>query len=230
MIPGPVRAIFFDAVGTLLHPEPSAPQVYAEVGRRHGSRLTGPIIAARFRAAFQREEERDLHQDLRTSEAREMERWRCIVGEVLDDTTDRESCFHELFTHFGRSTAWRCAVQAGEVLGQLAARGYVLGLASNYDGRLRSVCAGLPPLAAVQHLVISSEIGWRKPAPAFFAALCRQVELRPEQVLLVGDDWDNDYQGASRAGLRAILLDASASEFPPEVVRIHQLSQLLSLP
>src|SRR5207302_1039003 len=49
-----VRAVFFDAVGTLIHPEPPAGAVYAEVGRRHGSRLTAAEIARRFAAAFRR--------------------------------------------------------------------------------------------------------------------------------------------------------------------------------
>ena len=37
---GDARAVFFDAVGTLLHPDPSAAEVYAGVGRRYGSRLS----------------------------------------------------------------------------------------------------------------------------------------------------------------------------------------------
>ena len=39
MIPAEVQAIFFDAVGTLIFPQPTAAAIYAEVGRRHGSRL-----------------------------------------------------------------------------------------------------------------------------------------------------------------------------------------------
>jgi putative hydrolase of the HAD superfamily len=207
MIPPGIRAIFFDAVGTLIFPDPPAPRVYAEVGRRYGSRLSETEIAARFRAAFRREEDRDLANDLRTSEAREAARWRSIVGEVLDDVSDAEACFRELFAHFGRPEAWRCDAEAGPVLEQLAERGYALGLASNYDARLRGVAAGLPELRPIRHLVISSEVGWRKPAPGFFAALCRAAELPPGQVLLVGDDRVNDYEGAREAGLQALLLD-----------------------
>src|SRR5262245_26831348 len=32
-----VRAVVFDAVGTLITPDPPAPAVYSAVGRRHGS-------------------------------------------------------------------------------------------------------------------------------------------------------------------------------------------------
>src|SRR5262249_49559239 len=97
--------------------------------------------------------------------------------------------------------------EAATVLQELARQGYVLGLASNYDRRLRSVVAGLPGLDRLQHLVISSEVGWRKPDPRFFAALGAATDLAAEQILHVGDDPENDYQGAINAGLQALLLD-----------------------
>src|SRR5262249_54077600 len=136
MIPPSVRAIFFDAVGTLIFPDPSAAEVYATVGHRHGSRLPLDVIASRFRAAFRADEVFDRLNDLRTGGEREVRRWRRIVAAVLDDVKDGEAIFSELFEYFSRPSAWRCAPDAGPVLGELARRGYRLGLASNYDRRL----------------------------------------------------------------------------------------------
>jgi putative hydrolase of the HAD superfamily len=206
MIPREVRAIFFDAVGTLIHPDPPAGAVYAAVARSLGGRLTEAEIAARFRAAYAREEAFDLANGLRTSEERERHRWRHIVAEVLPDVCDGERCFAELFAHFARPDAWRCEPQAAAVLAELERRGYVLGMASNYDSRLRSVAAGLPHLRPLRHLVISSDVGWRKPAPEFFTALCERTGLEPSAVLFVGDDRANDYDGATAAGHPAVLV------------------------
>jgi putative hydrolase of the HAD superfamily len=205
MIPSGIRAIFFDAVGTLIHPEPPAPTVYAAVGRRHGSRLTEPEIAARFLAAFARHDAQDMAAGLRTSEHRERQRWRDVVGEVLDDVSDKERCFEELFGHFGRPEAWRGEPGIEDVLNDLR-HSYVVGVASNYDARLHSVLRGLPQFRRVQHVIISSEVGWRKPAPQFFRALCVRVGLRPGEMLFVGDDPVNDYGGATAAGLSAALI------------------------
>jgi putative hydrolase of the HAD superfamily len=202
-----VRAIFFDAVGTLIHPDPPASVVYAAVGRRHGSRLGPEAIDLRFRAAFRRQESADFADSFRTSEAREHDRWRQIVAEVLDDVTHPDACFQELFAHFARPDAWRLDPDAGDTIAALEKQGCILGLASNYDHRLRSVVAGLPELAPLRHLAISSEIGWRKPAREFFAAVCRMANLPPEQVFHVGDDPVNDYDGARAAGLPAALID-----------------------
>ncbi|HWG41759.1 MAG TPA: HAD-IA family hydrolase [Gemmataceae bacterium] len=219
--------VFFDAVGTLLHPEPSAPAVYATMGRRFGSRLDESILIARFRAAFRRQEEADYVHDLRTSEEREFVRWHAIVGEVLDDVMDPDACFHELYAHFARPDAWRCTPEAAEVLETLAARGHVLGIASNFDSRLRGLVESFPALRPVRHLVISSEIGWRKPAASFFVAMCRQAGTSAEEVLYVGDDPVNDYEGARAAGLRTALLDPHHRAAVPAQARLTSLTDLI---
>jgi putative hydrolase of the HAD superfamily len=207
-----VRAVYFDAVGTLIHPDPPAAAAYADVGRRHGSRLAPPEITRRFAAAFAREEALDLAGALRTDEARELRRWQGIVGEVLDDVADPDACFAELYRHFSLPRAWRCEPDVGPVLRALAGRGYRLGVASNYDRRLYPVVEGLPELQPLQDVVISSEVGWRKPAPQFFAALSEQAGLAPEAILLVGDDRVNDHEGATACGLASVLLDPRGRE------------------
>jgi putative hydrolase of the HAD superfamily len=222
-----VRAVVFDAVGTLITPDPPAAAVYAGVGRLYGSRLDVAVVGDRFRAAFRREEERDRTAGWRTDAAREERRWRSIVGEVLDDVTDPEACFRELWEHFARPAAWACLPGAEAVVAELARRGYAVGIASNFDGRLRSVVAGLSGLAAVRPLVISAEVGWRKPARTFFDAVAWSAGCEPGAVLLVGDDLENDYEGATAAGLRAVLLDPNG-QAEPGVVTVAGLEQLLT--
>ena len=218
--------VFFDAVGTLIHPDPLAPAVYAAVGHRFGSRLDEITITARFRAAFRRQEEADYAGNLRTDETRELRRWRTIVGEVLDDVTDAETCFQELYAHFARPDAWRRQPETAEVFAALAVRGHLLGIASNFDHRLRGLVEHIPALQGIKHLLISSEIGWRKPAPEFFEAMCRNVDFPPEQILYVGDDPVNDYFGAKKVGLQAVLLDPHENSMFPVEACIKSLSDL----
>ena len=77
-----------------------------------------------------------------------------------------------------------------------------------------------------QTIVVSDEIGWRKPAPRFFMALCSQLDLPPEHVLLVGDDAVNDYDGALNAGLAAIHYDPRGTGARPAAIRT--LDELLA--
>lgn len=200
-----VRAIFFDAVGTLLHPHPSAAAVYADIGQQFASRHPHQEITRRFGTSFRRQEEHDQSSGNRTSPQREVERWRAIVGEVLDDVADREGCFAALWEHFARPASWILEPDAGPVLGQLAQAGIVLGLASNFDARLHQVRAGFRELDVLNHVIVSAEVGHRKPSRGFFATLIERTGFSPEEILLVGDDLTNDVEGAGAAGLRALL-------------------------
>jgi putative hydrolase of the HAD superfamily len=200
----PVRAVFFDAVGTLIHPEPDAATVYAAIGKRFGSRLGIESIRPAFAAAFARQDRLDREKRWRTDEAREVARWRGIVGEVLSDVLDAESCFAVLYEHFAQPQNWRCDFAAAKVLTELTRRGHLTGIGSNFDGRLRRVLRGFPELAG-QPLVISSEVGWRKPAAGFFEALSRVAQSALGSILYLGDDPINDYEGARNAGCKALL-------------------------
>src|SRR5581483_10064245 len=188
-----LAAVVFDAVGTLIHPEPSAAEIYAEVGRRHGSRLGVAEVAARFQAAFLAEEVLDREQyAFRTSEERERKRWQNIVRAVLSDAADCDTCFEELYSHFAKPTAWNCPPEAVQIVERFLQGSWTVGIASNYDSRLLSVVAGTPVLRRLDPIVISSEVGWRKPAGEFFVLLCQRLGLPVQRVLYVGDDLAND--------------------------------------
>jgi putative hydrolase of the HAD superfamily len=230
-----VRAVVFDAVGTLLFPDPPAPIVYAQVGARYGSKLNADSIRSCFEIAFRGEDEIDRRQGWRTSEERERERWRHIVARVLNDVADPEACFQALFEHFSKPDAWQCDPSTRTVLSALADSGVIVGMASNYDSRLRSVIAGKPDLAPLQTVCISSEIGWRKPSFKFFEAVCHAAGMPPENILFVGDDFENDMEGAFKAGMRGVWLEPEDSrgilqgELAHRVQRIQRLRDLLPL-
>jgi len=203
-----IRAIIFDAVGTLIFPEPPAPLVYAEAGRRFGSSLPIETITRRFGAAFQNQERIDRDNSWITGEQRERKRWQTIVGEVLNDVTDPDGCFEFLYAHFAAPQSWRCEPAAESLINDLLGRGHLLGIASNFDTRLLALVRNLPPLRMlVENTMVSSLIGIRKPAPEFFEAVCRHIGLEAAHVLFVGDDPDNDYFGAKAAGMSAVLFD-----------------------
>jgi len=208
MIPRTVRAVFFDAVGTLLFPDPPAPLIYAEAARRQGLTISAEDVRSRFLAAFRAEEAADRLAGWVTSEAREVARWQRIVAESLPGVPDPDGCFRELFDHFARPVAWRVDPHAEAVFAKLLVSGLVLGIGSNYDSRLNSVLEGFPDLAPMRgRVAVSAAVGFRKPAREFFREVVRLACCEPWEVLFVGDDLDNDYEGATAAGLHAVLLD-----------------------
>lgn len=222
-----IRAVFFDAVGTLLFPHPTAVEVYAAVARGHGYDISTELIRTRFRAAFRAEEDRDRAADWTTDETREVERWQRIVAATLGEIPDPTACFDELYSHFSRANAWALGDGAGRLLGELHTRGYILGVGSNFDLRLKSVVAETPELAPLKNcIVISSVVGYRKPRREFFREVIRVAGCEAGEILFVGDDIENDCVGATSAGMKTVLIQPHAMrncEYPA----IASLGELL---
>lgn len=225
------RCVALDAVGTVIFAEPSVAEAYTAIGQKFGSRLTVGDVGSRFREAFRKADAQASRWNGEigaTSEAHEREFWRSIVADVLPDVTDAEACFDELFSHFEQPSAWRCFDDVAPTLQELQRRGYALALASNFDDRLNRVCEGLRELSAIEQRVISSLVGFRKTHPGFFGALTSQVRCEPHEILMVGDDWENDVASAQRAGLTAIhLVRGNSTE--RQTGEIRSLTELLDL-
>ena len=84
--------------------------------------------------------------------------------------------------------AWEVPADVAGLLEELAGRGLVLGLASNYDSRLRSVLSGRRELARLGgNVVVSSEIGARKPGATFFARVAESAHCQRNEIVIVGD-------------------------------------------
>ncbi|MBA4064208.1 MAG: hypothetical protein C0501_10930 [Isosphaera sp.] len=206
-LPPGTRAVFFDAVGTVLFPAVSAPAVYADVARRNGLAVSADAVKARFVEAYRVQEGVDRAAGWVTSEERERERWRHIVSAALRGVPDPDACFAELYAHFAKPAAWELSPGVGRAVTELAARGLVVGMGSNYDSRLLSVLDGFPDLAPLRdRVVVSAAVGWRKPAAEFFREVVRVAGCEPGEVLFVGDDVENDLTGATAAGLNAVLV------------------------
>ena len=219
MIDAGIRAVFFDAVGTLLFPGAPVGRTYAEHGARYGAQSTEEQVRGAFRDAFARQEALDHAAGWRTDEDRERARWRAIVGDVLPGA-DADRCFAGLWDWFATPAAWTVHPEAGDALRDLAARGLVVGVGSNFDARLLGLVDAFPELSPVRgRCLISSLVGWRKPAPEFFLALAESAGCEPGEVLYVGDDLRNDLEGATAAGLRAVLLDPAGETTTPNRIR-----------
>lgn len=236
-----IRAVLFDAVGTVMRPEPSVAAAYQQVGRRFGSTLTTDVIDQRFRIALANQYRSrasegesagaDLKTPAPTNDAQERQRWQSIVKTVLTDIRDPEGAFELLWDHFGHSRNWILFDDVHETWTELERRGFVLGIASNFDSRLIGVCAAHDPLRRTPHVFYSSRIGYPKPSPHFFRAIEVALELHPNQLLLVGDDRENDLEGARAAGWQALLLDRQrAKNNGEELSTLRVLTKILAGP
>lgn len=101
------------------------------------------------------------------------------------------------------------------------ARQFRLGLCSNFsDGETaRAVVAAAGFLPHLRSLVISEEVGIRKPRPEIFEAVAKELELEPREILHVGDSLKADIAGAAALGMRTVWLTRRIREPEQELAR-----------
>ncbi|MFT5522174.1 MAG: putative hydrolase of the HAD superfamily [Pirellulaceae bacterium] len=220
-----VRAVVFDAVGTLIYAAPPVAAVYARVGRQHGSLLTAAEVRSRFAPAFQ--EHYANKSATVVDQQRERQCWQRVVNAVFaGQQVDREAVLEDLWSYFARSSSWRMFADAADVWRELEKADLILGIASNFDDRLISVCEGIEQLSACRHLYNSAAIGFAKPDIRFFEHIQRRLGLPAEQICMIGDDPRNDVQAARDAGWQSLLVDRGLEQREKECT-VNSLRQLL---
>jgi putative hydrolase of the HAD superfamily len=85
-------------------------------------------------------------------------------------------------------------------------RTYRLGVLSNFTHgpAAKGILERLGLLSFFDVVLISGELGYRKPHPQVFQALWQQFDVPKDQVAFVGDDLEADITGAQAAGLQPI--------------------------
>ena len=64
------------------------------------------------------------------------------------------------------------------------------------------------------HVVLSEEVGCQKPNPRIFEEALRMNGLQAEDVVMIGDSWNSDIQGAINAGIDQIWIRKSKDPLP----------------
>ena len=114
-------------------------------------------------------------------------------------------------------------------LAALRTLGVTLGVVSNFNAMLDDYLEDLNLRRWFSVVVSSANVGVTKPDPAIFHAALERLGAKPEHAVYVGDDVRNDYHGARRAGLRAVLLNRDDEPLPAGTRAIAALTDLPAL-
>jgi len=205
-----LKAIFFDAVGTLFYLTKTVGDHYALVGREVGLTLDAQQLDRAFFTAWEQMPLRAAIDGPREDDDKGW--WRELVDLVLDQVApslselDRDNFFEVAYEHFAEAGVWELYSEVMDVLRKLRPR-FQLGVISNFDGRLRFILEHLGLSKFFSYVFISSELGADKPDPEIFRRALKVIDSKPNQVLHVGDDSDRDWKAASAAGLAIFRLD-----------------------
>ncbi len=205
-----IKAIFFDAVGTLFYLTKTVGDHYAYVGREVGLDLDAQELERAFQTAWKKVPQRAAIDGPRDND--DTGWWRELVDLVLDQVApslnelDRDNFFEIAYEHFAEVGVWELYPEVRGVLEQLQPH-FQLAVISNFDGRLRLILEHLGISKFFRHVFVSSELGADKPDPEIYQHALQFIDLKPNEVLHVGDDPERDWEAASAAGLSIFRLD-----------------------
>jgi len=112
----------------------------------------------------------------------------------------RSTCCHDAapVLDFSRASAFRLAVCSN--------------LAADYASAVLSLLPNMDTYA------LSCDVGCVKPEPAIYQAVCRSLELAPQEILFVGDSLRCDVDGPRDFGMVSVHLDRKAGDTIVQVV------------
>jgi len=211
-----IKAVFFDAAGTLFTVKGSVGEIYARLAREHGKEVAMPDLEDGFRRCFA-DTPAMAFPGASPNELSELEQqWWCdLVHRIFapfGPFPAFDAYFDALFAWFARAEVWQLYPETVEMLVDLKARGLHLGIISNFDSRLFGLLDGLGIADFFDPVVISTRAGYAKPAAEIFTQALAYHDLRPGEALHVGDSLQADIVGAEAAGLTAVLVDRQGKD------------------
>jgi putative hydrolase of the HAD superfamily len=229
-----IKAIFFDAAGTLIKPARRVGETYAVLAQKYGVEPSAAEITERFRLCFHSAPPLAFPGTPATR-IEDLERawWKELVRRVFEpwDGVQRfDDYFAELFAYFAQPDAWALYPEVAETLPVLERRGLVLSVISNFDSRLIGILQGLGAAHWFEHIFVSSRVGYAKPDRQIFHTALERHSLEAGDALHVGDSEEKDLLGANRAGLKGVLVErngAGNSNLSPRITSLRSIPSLL---
>lgn len=116
-----------------------------------------------------------------------------------------------------------------EALEKIQARGLVMGVVSNADGRVEEILKKVG-VAQFFSIIVDSHIEKvEKPNPEIFIRALKRLNLKAEETIYIGDFYSIDVIGARKAGLGAVLMDPADAWQKDDVPKISSLDKFAEL-
>jgi len=217
-----VSVILFDALHTIVAPRLPIATQYAIAFEPFLGRFPPDSIKQSFKSALKKV------QTDRPAYSGKPDNWwsevvyRTAVGAGAEPTRVERALpdiVPALLHRFSSREGYKLYDDALPTLHVLRERKIKMGLVSNTDLRMKAVLSDLEVTQFFQAMSFSEEERVEKPNPAIFLRTLEKMDYHgpPSNVLHVGDSYDDDYMGATQAGLSAFLLRRGEREDRGEI-------------
>lgn len=153
-------------------------------------------------------------QDATTEYVNTLEGTRTWQREVEDRVMERlniqpnvrEDVFWEIIRAFEEPASYLLYDDALPTLEVLKQSGLRLAIISNWSWHLPELCDALGLTPYFEQIFTSARLGYAKPHPAIFTLALAGMNISPNQAIHIGDSYNADVAGASRAGIQPLWL------------------------
>ncbi len=232
-----LRAVFFDVGNTLLAPFPSVSevcrQVLAEAGHVHDLSAIDalmPLVDEYYEDRYRADDTFWTNEEEASSVWVGMYSLMCGRLGIEDDAV---LLAKRVYDEFGKAERWATFPDVIPALDRLRARGMLLGVISNWDGRLSRLLVELGIEERMDAVICSADVGLRKPDPRIFELACSRLGVAPAEAAHVGDHHYADVLGARAVGLRPVLIDRTGRPAlpigPAPITDFESLEMVLGL-
>ena len=218
-----MEAVFLDAGGVLTRLEAPRAALFREAGLRLGHPVSLSTAEALF-AALRRL--RATRRPLLLEDYPRFHREALAQGAEITGLGDDYLAVWKAYRQLLQEPRYRSPFSdAKPTLATLREAGLCLGVISNAATGLVPLLEGFGLASSFDAILASEAVGYAKPQPEMFREALRALGVAAEDAVHVGDSYPYDYLGATRAGLRAILLDREGTA-EADVPRIGSLAVL----
>lgn len=232
-----IKAIFYDAGMTLLHPYPPVEEVSMAVCERQGLAADFGAICRGVDVAWGY-----FHESLRTdnqlfsSETAINRMWveyyRTVFSsaKVSDDDRVLRECAEAVLAAYTDLENWRAFPETEETLAKFHKEGYVQGVISDWGIGLRPILHRLGLTRYLDFVVGSADVGAAKPNSQLFQLALKRANVLPDEAIHVGDSYWTDVLGARGANVTPVLLDRGGRHVSfVDCAVVRSLDELLPL-
>lgn len=152
---------------------------------------------------------------------------------IIDNMHELTQHFVDIIAGYCYDYARRCTLDSIPLIEKLSDK-YECALVSNFYGNLKAVLQDFGLGRCFRTVIDSSVVGVRKPDPAIFQLAIDRLNLKPEDITVIGDSFKKDIEPALSLGCKAIWLKGSgwdssdkSNDYEPCVSSLLQLYDML---
>lgn len=227
-----IDAILFDAGGVLWDLQPSPEEIFSETLTERGAAFERSALAKAMRKADRALDDEFAQLEV-DDESGFWKRYDRLVLSELGLDVDLDGFSNELSARlrgtFNKVESWRAFPDAVPALEAVRRRGFRTGMVSNATNLARKVLENLDMERLFDFVIISEEVGVRKPDPRIFQIALERAGTVPSRTVFLGDKPATDLMGAAKVGIRGVLVDRRDTFPDSRFLRIKGLDGLRRL-